>query len=81
MAEHSKSFIWQYYDKNIQEESAKCKRCKAIIMCRGWSTSGLLRHLKNKHAIEKPPNAIAKRTTDNISDTGDSSGVKRKPSQ
>ena len=23
------------------------------IKCRGWSTSGLIRHLKNKHDIEK----------------------------
>lgn len=84
MADRSKAFAWNYYDKNDKEESAKCKKCNAKIMCRGWSTSGLLRHLKNKHAIEKPPEYTAKRFADDGGDSGESSvssDNKRKPSQ
>ena len=47
-----KSFAWQYFVKSNEEESAKCSKCKKKILCKGWSTSGLVRHLKNIHNIK-----------------------------
>ena len=55
-----KTFVWEYFDRGISKSSkevtdeAKCKKCAAVIKCTGGSTSGLLRHLKSKHSIEKP---------------------------
>ena len=52
-----KTFVWEYFDRAIGKgisDEAKCKKCAAIIKCTGGSTSGLLRHLKSKHSIEKP---------------------------
>lgn len=49
----SESFAWMYFSKNVKEEVAVCNKCKIPIKCRGWSTSGLIRHLKNKHGIDK----------------------------
>ena len=54
-----KTFAWEYFDRGINKSSkrvideAKCKNCAAVIKCTGGSTSGSLRHLKNKHSIEK----------------------------
>lgn len=81
MADCSKAFAWNCYDKNDKEESVKCN---AKIMCRGWSTSGLLRHLKSKHVIEKSVEYTAKRLADDGGDCDESSVLsdnKRKPSQ
>ena len=60
----SESFAWQYFKKDVKGESAVCKECNAQIKCRGWSTSGLIRHLKNKHNIEKPVISNTKRLAD-----------------
>ena len=55
-----KTFVWEYFDRGISKSSkgvtdeAKRKNCAAVIKCTGGSTSGLLRHLKSKHSIEKP---------------------------
>lgn len=54
MENKSKTFVWQYFDKTENNEEAKCKKCSVLIKCKGCSTSGLLRHLKNKHSIDKP---------------------------
>ncbi|XP_065682373.1 zinc finger BED domain-containing protein 3-like [Hydra vulgaris] len=43
------SKAWQYFCKEKSGESAICKKCNVKIMCKGFSTSGLLRHLKNTH--------------------------------
>ena len=60
----SESFAWQYFKKDVKGESAVCKECNAHIKCRGWSTSGLIRHLKNKHNLEKPVISNTKRLAD-----------------
>ena len=39
--------------KGVTDET-KCKNCAAVIKCTGVSTSGLLRHPKSKHSMEKP---------------------------
>ena len=49
----SESFAWMYFTKSVNEEVAVCNKCKTSIKCRGRSTSGLIRHLKSKHDIEK----------------------------
>ena len=49
----SESFVWNYFVKNLARQSATCKECKAEIQCKGFSTSGLIRHLFNKHNISK----------------------------
>lgn len=54
MAESTpKSFVWQYFIKNLDEESAKCIWCHNTLKCKGKSTSGLLRHLQQKHNLSK----------------------------
>ena len=52
---------------------AKCKNCAAVIKCTGGSTSGLLRHPKNKHSIEKPSST----QSDVSSNTQSASSTKR----
>ena len=47
----TRSFAWKYFIKNVDEETAKCTKCDSVLKCKGWSTSGLLRHLKRKHNI------------------------------
>ncbi|GFS71043.1 BED-type domain-containing protein [Nephila pilipes] len=54
-----KSFVWQYFIKNKNEESAKCMKCSSILKCRGWSTSGLLRHLQIRHNISKATQSVS----------------------
>ena len=55
-----KTFVWEYFDIGISKSSkgatdeVKCKNCAAAIKCTGGTTSGLLRHLRSKHSIEKP---------------------------
>ena len=39
----------QYFCKEKSSESATCKKCNLKIICKRFSTSGLLRHLKNAH--------------------------------
>ena len=58
----SESFAWMYFTKSVNEEVAVCNKCKTSIKCRGWSTSGLIRHLKSKHDIEKSIVVPTKRT-------------------
>ena len=54
------TFVWKYFDRGISKSSKgvtdekKCKNFAAVITCTGGSTSGLFRHLKNKHSMEKP---------------------------
>ena len=48
--------------KSVNEEVAVCNKCKTSIKCRSRSTSGLIRHLKSKHDIEKSVVVPAKRT-------------------
>ena len=45
----SVSKAWQYFCKEKSSESATCKKCNVKIMCKGFSISGLLCHLKNEY--------------------------------
>ena len=45
----SGSKAWQYFCKEKSSEFASCKKRSVKIMCKGFSTSELLRHLKNAH--------------------------------
>ena len=45
----SRSKAWQYFCKEKSSESPTCKKCNVKIMCKGFSSSGLLCHLKNAH--------------------------------
>ena len=51
---NQKSFAWQYFVKSNEEESANYSKCGKKILCKGWSTSGLVRHLKNIHIRNLP---------------------------
>ncbi|XP_045128679.1 uncharacterized protein LOC123516756 [Portunus trituberculatus] len=70
----TESYAWKYFEKLKCEESSRCRKCLAVIKCRGWSTSGMIRHLKSKHSIEKTENL--KRPSDK-SPHKDASEVKR----
>ncbi len=48
---HTYSFVWQFFERNSQNETAKCMKCNKILKCKGSTTSGQLRHLKNIHNI------------------------------
>ena len=73
-----KTFAWEYFDRGISKSSkgvtdeVKFKNCSAVIKCTGESTSGLLRHLKSKHSIEKPSST----QSDVSSDTQSASSTK-----
>lgn len=47
-----KSAIWNYFERTVGKDSAKCTRCNKSIKCKGSSTSSLRNHLKNVHGIE-----------------------------
>lgn len=42
--------VWKHF-KKLPDERAQCSRCPKILLCKGASTSGLWRHLKNKHNL------------------------------
>ena len=63
------SFAWMYFTKSVNEEVAVCYKC------RGWSTSGLIKHLKSKHDIEKSVVVPAKRTA--VDDSASTSSSKK----
>ena len=71
----SESFAWMYLTKSANDEVAVCNKCKTSIKCRGWSKSGLIRHLKSKHDIEKSVVVPAKRT---VGDDGGSTSSSKK---
>ena len=55
-----KASVWEYFDRGISKSSkgvtdeTKCKNCASVIECTGGSISGMPRHRKSKHYIEKP---------------------------
>lgn len=62
--------IWQYFEKYpADRDKARCRKCQQILSCKGSSTSGLLRHMKNKHEI----NVIPPANTDNSATKGSAS--------
>ena len=44
----STSSAWKYFEK-IDSETARCNECSKIFKCKGGSTNGLNKHLKNVH--------------------------------
>jgi len=54
-ARQALSFVWQYFERQNEGE-AKCLECQKIISCKGWSISGLSRHLQKKHNIFEKKN-------------------------
>lgn len=48
------SFVWDYFVKSDDGTTARCNKCNSVIVCKGV-TSTLIRHLKTRHSIEKPP--------------------------
>lgn len=45
--------LWNHF-KKLPDERAQCSKCPKILLCKGSSTSGLWRHLKNKHNFPTP---------------------------
>ena len=47
-----RSPIWSYFDLFYEGEKkfGSCKKCKSCVICSSGSTSGLIFHLKHKHA-------------------------------
>ena len=45
------SHVWSYFQLLPNSKSTKCNLCSVILMCRGLSTSRLLRHLTAEHSI------------------------------
>ena len=60
----SRSFAWHYFTKVVKEECATCNKCGAKLKCKGWSTSGLNRHLQARHAINESVHKGNKRSAD-----------------
>ena len=53
------SLVWQNFEViNGESEKAKCKLCQKALLCRGGSTSGLLRHLRRFHQGVLPAETI-----------------------
>ena len=42
------NILWTFFEKK-DNGKAECKECKALIVCTGGTTSGLIKHLKSKH--------------------------------
>lgn len=62
----SKAAVWEYFTKNSDLISAKCKKCSKNLKLSGRSTKGLHVHLKSMHSII--PSAT---TEDKIQDVKD----------
>ena len=48
MAGSSTNILWDLFEK-VEKGKAKCNSCKAVLDCKGGTTSGLIKHLKAKH--------------------------------
>lgn len=55
------SFVWKYFLKNPDGETATCNKCNAKLVYKG-ATSAMIRHLKQIHSI------VEKKSTDSGSD-------------
>lgn len=44
--------VWQYFLREKNGQSAKCKRCENEIKTAGGTTTGLHVHLRTKHDID-----------------------------
>lgn len=65
------SFVWEYFSKNADGETAKCKKCNTDIFSKG-STTTMIRHLKQIHSI------LEKKSTDSGSDRDECSQPPKK---
>lgn len=45
------SKVWEHFNKNIEDKTAQCIHCNAVLQCKSGNTSGLIYHL-SKHKIE-----------------------------
>ena len=74
-----KIFVWEYFNRVISKSSkgvtdeTKCRNCAAVIKCTVGSTSGLFRHLRNRHSMKKP----SSKQSDVSSNTQSASSTKR----
>lgn len=49
MERSNQSKVWAHFDQD--DDEATCHHCSKKLCCKGGSTSGLSRHLKNKHSL------------------------------
>lgn len=56
------SDVWKYAIKNSDRQSATCTLCKAVIKTTNFSTTGLIKHLRQVHKIniETPVSTVEK---------------------
>ena len=47
------SSVWENFIK-LDSDSARCKQCNKVLKCKGFSTSGLIRHLTHVHKTSTP---------------------------
>ena len=55
----SRSGAWKHFERE-SADMAKCIECNSVIKTKGGSTSGLIRHLRDRHSI----NAVSSSSTD-----------------
>lgn len=64
---NDKTSVWHYFLSATDEsETAKCKRCPAILRIKGGSTKGLLTHLLKIHKIDLKSMRVNKESDDTI---------------
>ena len=44
--------VWSHFEKCTTQDKARCKKCGALLSCKGGSTGAIRGHLKAKHEIE-----------------------------
>jgi hypothetical protein len=53
------SMVWEYATRNIDNQTATCTKCNAVIKTTNWSTTGLRKHLTQVHKITTMPPVVA----------------------
>lgn len=54
-AVRQESTVWKYAKRNVESQTATCNDCNAIIKTTNGSTTGLRKHLMQKHKIQFAP--------------------------
>ncbi len=58
------SVVWEYATRNIDNQTATCSICNAVIRTTNWSTTGLRKHLTQVHKLmTMAPVVAAKKST------------------
>ena len=58
------SIVWKYATRNIDNQTATCLLCSAVIKTTSWSTTGLRKHLVQVHKVPNiPPSVAVKKAT------------------